>query len=46
MSLMAHHTPQLFPLADLVAGFVFESEGELTAFREWEPASPVNLVEE
>ena len=28
---------QLFPLADLVAGVVFETEDELTAFREWEP---------
>jgi hypothetical protein len=28
---------QLFALADLIAGMLFETEAELTAMREWNP---------
>jgi hypothetical protein len=35
---------RLFPLADLVAGFVFETEGELTAWREWDPEQPAKIL--
>jgi hypothetical protein len=35
---------RLFPLVDLVAGFVFETEAELTAWRNWEPDTGPHIV--
>jgi hypothetical protein len=35
---------RLFPIADLLVGFVFETEEELTAWREWDPEAPVKIL--